>query len=77
LRFEGDGSRFKSRFVVDVAEFISFIGLPNLTTLRTVTRAHVIAWRKDTQLRKLAPASVCHELSAYRRWRQAAGGEWK
>jgi hypothetical protein len=32
--------------------------------LRTVTRAHVIAWRKDLEKRELAPSSIRRKLSA-------------
>jgi hypothetical protein len=33
----------------DVSEFSAFTGLRNPVELRTVTRAHVIAWRKDLE----------------------------
>jgi hypothetical protein len=33
------------------------------TQLRTVTRAHTIAWRKDMEARKLLPASIRRKLS--------------
>jgi hypothetical protein len=35
-----------------------FTGLPDHTALRTVARAHVIAWRKDMDARNLAPSSI-------------------
>jgi site-specific recombinase XerD len=34
------------------------------TELRTVARAHVIAWRKHLESRKLKPASIRRKLSA-------------
>jgi hypothetical protein len=34
-------------YKIDVSEFSAFAGLRGPTELRTVTRAHVIAWRKD------------------------------
>jgi site-specific recombinase XerD len=43
---------------------VKFSALPNHAALRTVTRAHVIAWRKDLESRSLAPASVRRKLSA-------------
>jgi integrase/recombinase XerD len=49
----------------DVAEFISFTGLlQDSPALLTVTRAHVIAWRKDLKDRSLGPATIRRELSA-------------
>jgi integrase/recombinase XerD len=51
-------------YKVDVAEFIAFTGLPDHAALRTVVRAHVIAWRKDMDARQLAPASIRRKLSA-------------
>jgi len=51
-------------YKVDVAEFIAFTGLPDHTGLRTVARAHVIAWRKDMDARSLSPSSIRRKLSA-------------
>ena len=54
----------------DVSEFSAFTGLRNPVELRTVTRAHVIAWRKDLEKhggRKdngQSPASIRRKLSA-------------
>jgi integrase/recombinase XerD len=36
----------------DVAEFFAFAGLKGSAEIRTVTRAHVIAWRKDLENRQ-------------------------
>jgi site-specific recombinase XerD len=48
----------------DVTEFAAFAGLAEATQLRTVTRAHIIAWRKDMEARGLEPASIRRKLSA-------------
>lgn len=48
----------------DVGEFSRFAGLQNPVELRTVTRAHVIAWRKDMESRALADTSIRRKLSA-------------
>jgi integrase/recombinase XerD len=48
----------------DVAEFILFTGLQEQSALRTVNRAHVIAWRKAMETRSLTPASIRRKLSA-------------
>lgn len=51
-------------YKLDVNEFSQFAGLQNHVELRTVTRAHVIAWRKDLELRELSPSSIRRKLSA-------------
>ena len=51
-------------YKVDVAEFIAFTNLKDHSALRTVARAHVIAWRKDMESRSLAPTSIRRKLSA-------------
>lgn len=48
----------------DVLEFSEFTGLREPVELRTVTRAHVIAWRKDLEARGLADTSIRRKLSA-------------
>ena len=48
----------------DVAEFAAFTGLKDSAALRTVARSHVIAWRKDMELRLLSSASIRRKLSA-------------
>jgi integrase/recombinase XerD len=48
----------------DVDEFSRFAGLQTPVELRTITRAHVIAWRKDMEARQLADSSIRRKLSA-------------
>ena len=48
----------------DVSEFFAFAGLKGSAEVRTVTRAHVIAWRKDLEGRQLADTSIRRKLSA-------------
>jgi len=48
----------------DVNDFSHFAGLRNPVELRTITRAHVIAWRKDLEARELSPATLRRKLSA-------------
>jgi integrase/recombinase XerD len=57
-------AKTRSAYKVDVGEFIAFINLKDHPTFRTVTRAHVIAWRKEMESRKLAPTSIRLKLSA-------------
>ena len=47
-----------------MSEFSAFAGLRGPAELRTVTRAHVIAWRKDLEARGLSPSSIRRKLSA-------------
>jgi integrase/recombinase XerD len=54
----------KRAYERDVAEFSSFSGLHESRQMRTVTRAHVIAWCKDMEIRSLSPASIRRKLSA-------------
>jgi integrase/recombinase XerD len=48
----------------DVEEFSAFTGLRAPSELRTVARAHIIAWRKHLEARPLLPASIRRKLSA-------------
>lgn len=57
-------AKTRRAYRVDVAEFITFTNLKDHGALRTVTRAHVIAWRKDMESRHLAPTSIRRKLSA-------------
>jgi integrase/recombinase XerD len=57
-------AKTRRAYKVDVAEFIAFTNLKDHSALRTVTRAHIIAWRKDMEARSLAPTSIRRKLSA-------------
>jgi site-specific recombinase XerD len=48
----------------DIREFMSFVGIRKADEFRTVTRAHVIAWRDDLLKRELAGATVRRKLAA-------------
>jgi len=48
----------------DVTSFMRFVGIKRPEDFRIVARAHVIAWRKTLEKRKLAPATVRRKLSA-------------
>ena len=45
-------------------EFMNFLGIDNADEFTSVTRAHVIAWRKDLEQRELAPATLRGKLAA-------------
>ncbi|MCI0535024.1 MAG: tyrosine-type recombinase/integrase [Verrucomicrobiales bacterium] len=48
----------------DLATFMNFVGIKRPEEFRSVTRAHAIAWRKELERQKLAPASIRRKLSA-------------
>ena len=48
----------------DLAGFMKFVGLSEPHQLRTVSRPHVIAWRKDLERRSLKPATIRRKLAA-------------
>jgi site-specific recombinase XerD len=48
----------------DVGAFMRFVGIKRPEEFRSVTRAHVIAWRKVLEERKLASATIRRKLSA-------------
>ena len=55
-------------YEIDIADFIAFAGFGSSAELRTVTRAHVIAWRKDLETRHtqkpLADTTIRRKLAA-------------
>jgi site-specific recombinase XerD len=51
-------------YKIDVEEFSAFTGIRQPTELRSITRAHIIAWRKHLESRALAPSSIRRKLSA-------------
>jgi len=48
----------------DVRDFMRFVGIQKPEEFRTVTRAHLIAWRKLLESRALVPATIRRKLSA-------------
>lgn len=51
-------------YKIDVAEFSEFLGLKRPEEFRTVTRAHVIAWRETLEDRNLSAPTIRRKLSA-------------
>lgn len=47
----------------DLNQFVAFVGIQKPEEFRGVRRPHVIAWRKDLEARKLAPATIRRKLS--------------
>jgi integrase/recombinase XerD len=48
----------------DLREFQRFVGIKRPAEFRTVTRAHVIAWRTDLERRSCAPTTIQRKLAA-------------
>jgi integrase/recombinase XerD len=48
----------------DIEDFLRFVGIHQPEELRTVSRAHVIAWRKELERQALQPSSIRRKLSA-------------
>src|SRR5215469_10557355 len=54
----------REAYRIDVREFSTFAGLRGHAEFRTVTRANVIAWRKQLENRGLADSTIRRKLSA-------------
>ena len=48
----------------DLTEFMTFVGIASPEELRLVTRAHVLAWRKDLERRELSGGTIRRKLAA-------------
>lgn len=59
-----ENPRTRRAYQNDLKDFMRFLGITRPEEFRIVTRAHVIAWRKDLDARALATASVRRKLSA-------------
>src|SRR4051794_35319777 len=59
-----DNPRTRRTYRLDVQEFTAFAGVERPEEMRSVTRAHLIAWRKDLERRGLAPSSIRRKLAA-------------
>ena len=57
-------AKTRRAYQADIRDFNQFLGIVEPAELRTVTRAHVIAYRKALETRELAPASIRRKLSA-------------
>jgi len=59
-----DNANTRRAYMRDVKEFMSFTGIIEPAEFRSVTRAHVIAWRKKLEAKELAAATIRRKLSA-------------
>jgi integrase/recombinase XerD len=59
-----DNNNTRKAYERDVKEFLAFVGLGGPGQLRRVTRAHVIAWRKNLEGRGCAGSTIRRKLAA-------------
>lgn len=59
-----DNPRTRRAYEGDIGDFTGFVGLTKAEDFRQVTRAHVIAWRKQLEGKGLAGASIRRKLAA-------------
>lgn len=48
----------------DLSDFMGFLGIDSPEGLRTVVRAHVLAWRRDLEDREMSPSTIRRKMSA-------------
>ena len=59
-----DNSNTRRAYRNDLNEFMTFVGIAAPEELRLVTRAHVLAWRKDLERRELTGGTIRRKLAA-------------
>jgi site-specific recombinase XerD len=59
-----DNKRTRRAYQIDLREFMVFVGIRTPMEFRTVTRAHMIAWRKTLESRRLSGATIRRKLAA-------------
>ena len=59
-----DNPRTRRAYRNDIHEFMGFVGIETPEEFRTVTRAHVLAWRKDLEGRELSDTTIRRKLAA-------------
>jgi site-specific recombinase XerD len=59
-----DNARTRRAYQIDLKDFMRFVGILNPSDFRLVTRAHLIAWRKDLEQRQLGGATIRRKLAA-------------
>lgn len=59
-----DNPRTRRAYEADMKDFCSFVGIKKPAEMRTVSRAHVIAWRKELEKRELGASTIRRKLAA-------------
>ncbi len=56
--------RTRRAYMIDLRDFMDFVGIRRPEEFRIVSRAHVIAWRKSLEQRELGGATIRRKLAA-------------
>jgi integrase/recombinase XerD len=59
-----DNPQTRRAYQNDVEEFMRYAGITDPLAFRDVARAHVLAWRRDLELRSLGGATIRRKLAA-------------
>lgn len=59
-----DNAKTRRAYKIDLNDFMGFVGLDQIEELRTITRAHVLAWRTELENRGLAKSTIRRKLAA-------------
>ena len=59
-----DNLRTRRAYQTDLRDFVRFVGIVKPDEFRTVTRAHILAWRKNLENRKLSGSTIRRKLAA-------------
>ena len=59
-----DNARTRRAYQIDLRDFMRFVGIDRPEQFRSVTRAHVIAWRTSLEKRELGGATIRRKLAA-------------
>jgi site-specific recombinase XerD len=59
-----DNPRTRRAYQIDLRDFMGFVSIAQPDEFRTVTRAHVLAWRKSLENRRLSGATIRRKLAA-------------
>lgn len=59
-----DSAQTRRAYKIDLNDFMAFVGLEQIEDLRSITRAHVLAWRTELEQRVLAKSTIRRKLAA-------------
>ncbi|MEZ5653738.1 MAG: tyrosine-type recombinase/integrase [Burkholderiaceae bacterium] len=59
-----DSAQTRRAYRNDIREFMAFIGITSSGQFRRVTRSHIIAWRRDLEVRSMAGSTIRRKLAA-------------
>lgn len=59
-----DNPRTRRAYQIDLRDFMAFTGITRADEFRTITRAHVLAWRRRLEARQLSGATIRRKLAA-------------